>query len=251
MSLIKKILKFLLKNWLRLTIVISLIILMIILIGWIRSCSDAGYKEDIEVLDEEISELKKKNVKLEDEVHEYIKDAKADAKVVVELKAEIVESKLRIKELKKAEVKIYESVMALPASELVEDIRKILECAEVELTDNGILLSEVCARLNLVKLKGFSLVKQQLDETAFALSTAEEALHFSERQSWHLYGALWKLGGVVLNLRIIAKNENQKYERSEKQRKKSYFKGILLGLTIGAGITITIVLIIPLIRWIF
>jgi len=216
-----------------------------------RSCNDAAYKEDIKALDEEITDLKGKNVVLEKEAIKYVEDAEANQKVVKELKAVVAESKIKIEELKKAEAKVYESVMALPASELVENTRKILECAEVELTDNGILLLEVCARLNLVKLEGFSLVKQQLDETAFALSKSEEALHFSERRSWHLYGALWKLGDVVLNLKVVVKREEQKYERSEKQRKKSYFKGILLGLTIGAGLTITIVLIIPLIRWIF
>lgn len=246
MKILTKILKFLLKNWIPVAFAVLIFVLLTD-----KSCDESAFKEDIAQLDKEITEIEKKNVVLEDEVFERIENAKADAKVVEELKAEVAESKLRIKELKKEEVKIYESVMALPASELVEDIRRILECAEVELTDNGILLSEVCARLNLVKLKGFSLVKQQLDETVFALSKSEDALHFSERQSWHLYGALWKLGSVVLNLKVIVKKKDQKYERSEKQRKKSYFKGIVLGITIGTGITLTIVLAMSLIRWIF
>ncbi len=246
MKTLIKVLKFLLKNW----IPVSFAVLIFVILTD-KSCDESAFRKDIAVLDTEIVDLRTKNVKLEDEAFEYIEGAKFDKEIVEGLKAEISASKTRIKELEKEEAEVDIIVAELPVIRLVEDTRLVLDCAEVELTEDGILFSVECTRSNLAKLKKFSLVEGKYKDALLALSTAEEALHFSERRSLKLFGALWKYGSIVINYKRMDKIQDKKYERSEKQRKRSYFKGVVLGITIGAGITITIVLIIPLIRWIF
>jgi len=240
-----KIFKWLKKDWFKLIIVIAFIIGLL----WLgRACSNAKYEKDIAKLDDEILELNEKNVKLAGEVNEYFADALANEKVVADLKAEVVESKLRIEELEKEEAEVGAIVAELPPSQLVEDTRMILECAEIELTEDGVLFSVACAQSNLVKLKRFSLVENKYDEAIFALSKSEEALHFQERVAWNLYGVAWKLGDQILNLKVIGKRKDKKFELSEKQRRKSWWNGLKIGLVIGGGLTITFVIIMPLIR---
>jgi len=232
-------------NWFKLFIVFVLIVGIL----WVgRTCSDAIHEKKIRKLDKEITEKTEENIKLQEEVNEYFKGVQANEKVVVALKAEIAESKLRIKELEKEEAEVETVAAELPPSQLVEDIRIILECAEVELTEDGILFSEVCARSILARLKKFSLVENKYNEAVLALSKSEEALHFQERVSWNLYGVAWKLGDQILNLKVIGKKKDQKYELAEKQRRKSWFNGVFIGFTIGAGITVMFVIVIPLIK---
>ena len=235
------------KNW----VPLALAVLVVVFAWGVRACGEAKYKRDIKELDEDISVLKKKNVKLEDEAVEYIKGAEADQREVERLKVEIVESKLRIEDLEREEIEIERVVMELPPSRLVENLQKALKCEEILLNEDGILFSVECARQGLLKLEKFSLVEKKYDEAIFALSKSEKALQFSERRSWKLYGALWKLGGVVLNLRVITKKQDIKFTKSERQRKKGWLRGLGTGLAIGAGITVTFVLIIPAIKAIF
>lgn len=235
------------KNWLPLV----LAILVVVFAQSVRTCGEAKYKKDIAALDKEISGLKKKNVKLEGEAVEYVKSAEADQKIVEGLKVEVAKSKLRIEDLEREEIEIERVVMELPPPRLVENLRETLECKEILLNENGILFSVECARQGLLKLERFSLVEGKYNEAIFALSKSEKALQFSERRSWKLYGALWKLGDIVLNLRIIAKNQDIKFTKSEQQRKKGFLKGVLIGVAIGGGITITFVIVVPLIKAIF
>ena len=243
--------KWLPENWLLITLGILGIALLFLLISSIRSCDEAGYKEDIEALDEEISGLKKKNVKLEDEAKVYIADAEAYKKVVAEKEANIEKSRLRILELQKKRKTVVAEVADLPPPRLVEEIQEVLACAQVELTEEGILFSEECSRKVLTMAKEFSLIKEELDETRFSLSESLEATQFQKMVSWNLYGALWKLGDVVLNLRVIVKRTETKFTKSEQQRKKSFWKGLVIGVAIGGGITVTFVIVIPLIKSIF
>lgn len=236
------------QNWLFLALGI---LAFFAFIQGVRSCDDAGYKRDIKALDEEISGLKKDNVKLEAEAKVFIGEAEAYKKVVAEKEANIEESRLRIVELQKRRETVVAEVMELPPSELVEQTREILDCAQVELTEKGVLFSLECTQRVLAMLKDFSLVKEELDETRFSLSESLEATQFQKMVSWKLYGALWKLGGVVLNLKVIVKSTEKKFTRSEQQRKKSFWKGLLLGVAIGGGITVTFVIIIPAVKAIF
>jgi len=206
-----------------------------------KYCRDAGYEKKIEKLDEEISDLKEDNVKLEGEVVEYIKGAIADEALVAKLKAEVEERKSRIEDLEKEEAEVEEVVMALPPSELVEETREILGCAEILLNQEGILFSIECAREGLLKLKRFSLVEGKYNEAIFALAKSEKALKLQERVSWKLYGALWKMGDQVLNYKVMAKKQAIKFNLAEKQSKKRFFSGLWKGFVIGviAGVVIT------------
>jgi len=243
--------KWLKKNWLRLIVGAVIVGFFFSVLSSIRSCDDAAYKKDIAALDDEIADLKGKNVVLEEEAITYVTDAEANQIRVEELKAVVADSKLKIEELERQELEIEVEVMELPALRIVEETKENLGCSEILLNEEGVLFSVECARLGLLKLKRFSLVEKKYDEAIFALSQSEEALHFSERRSWNLYGALWKLGDVVLNLRVIVKKQDIKFMKSEKQRKKGFLKGVLIGVAIGGGITVTFVIIIPAIKAIF
>lgn len=246
-----KIPKWIKKNWLRLIIGAVIIGFFFYVLSVIRSCDDQAAKEKIEALDEEISGLKQKNVKLEEEAVDYVKDAEIWKERVVEKEASIEASRLRILELQKKREAVVAEVADLPPSQLVERTREILDCAQVELRADGILFSLECSRKVLAMIAQFSLIKEEINQTGFSLSEYGEALHFQKMVSWNLFGALWKLGGVVLNLKVIVKKQDIKYETSEKRRRKSFLKGVLIGITIGGGITVTFVIVIPLIKSIF
>lgn len=238
--------KWIKKNWIPIAFAILIIILLVD-----KSCDDSAFKKNIAVLDKDVTELEGKNVILEEEVVEYVLGAIADQEIVAKLKTAIDESKLRIEELEKEESEIIEKIMELSPSKLVEDTREILGCGNILLNKEGILFSIECAREGLLKLKRFSLVEGKFDEVILALSISEKALQGQEKISWQLFGALWKMGDQILNYKVIVKKKDKKYDLSEKHRKKSFWHGLKIGLVIGAGITITIVIIIPLIRWIF
>lgn len=246
-----KILKWAGRNWLRLAAVALVIGLFFFVLSVLRSCNDAAYLEDIATLDKEIIELEKKNVKLEGEAKVYVADAQTYEKVVAEKEANIEASRLIIVDLRKKREEVVAEVIALPPSRLVEELQEILDCAQVELRDDGILFSVECGRAALVMIAQFSLIKEEIDQTGFSLSEYGEALQFQKMVSWNLYGALWKLGDVVLNLRVIGKRKDTKFIKSERQRKRSFWKGLVIGVAIGGGITITFVIIVPAIKAIF
>lgn len=243
--------KWLKKNWLRVVFWVALVGLAIFLLSYVRSCDEAAYLEDIKALDEEISGIKEDNVKLEDEAKVFVAEAETYKKVVAEKEANIEKSRLRILELQKKRETVMAEVADLPPPRLVEEIQEILACAQVELTEEGILFSDECSRKVLAMAKKFSLIKEELDETEFSLSESLEATQFQKMISWKLYGALWKLGDVVLNLKVIVKKQDIKFTKSERQRKKSFWKGLVIGVAIGGGITVTFVIVIPLIKSIF
>ncbi|MCK4817506.1 hypothetical protein KA005_17180, partial [bacterium] len=234
--------------------VLGILGIVLLFVGFSRIRSyfdDQAAKEKITTLNEEISGLKKKNVKLEEEAVDYVKDAEIWKKRVAEKEANIETSRLIILDLRKKREEVVAEVMTLPPSRLVEELQEVLDCAQVELKDNGILFSVECSRTALAMIAQFSLIKEEINQTGFSLCEYGEALHFQEMVSWNLFGALWKLGGIVLNLRVIVKKQDIKFETSEKRRKKNFLRGVLIGVAIGGGITITFVIVVPLIKAIF
>lgn len=243
-----KIPKWVKRNWLRIALGVLGIVLFFFGFSSIRSCDEAAYLEDIAVLDEEISGLKEKNVKLEGEAVGYVVDVEIWKKKVVEKEVSIEASRLIILDLRKKREEVVAEVMTLPPSRLVEELQEVLDCVQVELRDDGILFSVECGRTALAMIAQFSLIKEEINQTGFSLSEYGEALHFQKMVSWNLFGALWKLGDVILNLRVIVKKQDIKFAKSERQRRKSLWRGLVIGVTIGGGITITLVIVVPLIK---
>jgi hypothetical protein len=243
MKIIKKWLK---KHWLHLALVV-----LIITLWGTNTCSEAAYKRDIKLLDDEIAEKVADNVK-KDEIIEEAKEQAIKAEgVVAEKEANIEASGRRIRELEKKETKIVDMVAALPPSAIVGQLREVLQCAAVELTDAGVLFSEECARMVLVEMKKFNSMKKRLAETEFSLSESLAATQFQKIATWNVYKIAWAQGTQIMNYQDMVKALDLKFERCEKQRKKGYWNGLKLGLAIGAGITITFTLIIPVIKAIF
>jgi len=234
------------KNWLPLVLGLVVVILLIS-----KSCNEAGYRKDIKKIDEEISELENRNEALEDQMYEAVENAKAAEKIVAEKEAEIEKSRLRILDLQKRRTEVVEVIAELPPSRLVKEARVILDCAEIQLREDGILFSIECSRAVLTMISQFSLIQDELTETQFSLSESLETTYFQKRATWYFLGAAWSLGSQVLNYKVIIKKLNMKFDLCEKQRKKGFWNGLKTGLAVGAGLTVTITLIIPAIKAIF
>lgn len=237
--------KWLKKNWFKVFITLVFIIGLILLD---RVCHDSGAQKKIDANNKEISDLKEKNEKLEDEMYEAVENAKAAEKVVSEKEAQIAKSALVIKELREKRIKVVEMMMDLPAPRLVDDLREILACAQIELKDNGVLFSLDCSRKVLTMISQFSLIKEELKETQFSLLTSQEATHFQKMATWYFLGAAWSLGSQVMNYKIIIKKQDENFSLLKKQKKKSFWTGLKIGFIAGVGITVTVIVVIPFVR---
>ena len=234
------------KNWL----ILALVLLVAVLL-FNKSCDEARYERDIAGLNEEIAVKVADNVK-KDAIIDKAKNRalKAEA-VVVEKEANIEESRIIIADLRRRRSETASEVIALPPSELVKETREILDCAQIQLTTDGVLFSVECTRTVLTVARKFSLMKEELGQTRFSLSESLEATQFQKMATWNVYRIAWAQGTQIMNYRDIVKNQDIKFTKSEQQRKKSFWSGLKLGLAIGAGLTVTITLVIPAIKAIF
>jgi len=221
------------KNW----IILALGILVIILFGD-RACKSSSYKKDIRNLDEEISILEVDNKRLEGVVFEATEDAKIAEKKVAEKEASIAKRDLVIKKLRKKRVEVIEVVSKLPPSELVEKTKEILKCADIQLTEEGVLFSVECARISLTMIAQFSLIKEELNETRFSLSESLEATQFQKIATWNVYRVAWSQGIQIMNYREIIEKKDVQFSLCEKQRKSSWLDGLWKGFLIGVGVAV-------------
>lgn len=229
--------KWLKKNWFKVLLVIAFIIGLVLLD---RACHDSAAQKKIDANNEEISDLKKKNEDLEDEMYEAVENAKAAEKIVAEKEAEIAKSAIIIKELRRKRTEIVKVVAELPPPRLVEDLREILDCAQIELKDDGVFFSMECSRTVLTMINEFSLVKEELTQTQFSLSASLEATHFQKMATWYFLGAAWKLGSQILNYKVIVKKQDENFSLLKKQKKGAWldgaWKGFIAGLIVAAAI---------------
>lgn len=234
------------KNWL----VLALVLLVIIL--WTsKSCNEARYKRDIAGLDEEIAVKVTDNVEKDVIINEAKNRAIRAEAVVAEREANIRESQIIITDLQRRISETASEVVELPPSELVKEAQKILDCAQIQLTTEGVLFSVECTQAVLTMAREFSLMKEELGQMRFSLSESQEATQFQKIATWNVYRIAWAQGTQIMNYRDIVKKQDIKFTKSEKQRKKSFWSGLKIGLAIGAGLTVTITLIIPAIKAIF
>lgn len=233
--------KWLAKNWFKILIVLVFIIGVLIVY---QSCGDSADQEKMDANDKEIKELKEKNEKLEDEMFEAVENAKAAEKVVAEKEAEIAKSTLIIEDLRKERTEVAEIVTDLPAPRLVIGLQQILDCAQIELKDDGILFSVDCSRKVLTMAREFSLIKEELTETQFSLSASLEATHFQKMATWYFLGVAWKMGDQILNYKVIVKKQDENFSLLKKQKKRSWLDGAWKGFLAG----VTFIVIINLAR---
>ena len=227
--------KWLAKNWFKILIVLVFIVGTLIIY---QSCGDSADQEKMDANDKEIKELKDKNEKLEDEMYQAVENAKAAEKIVAEKEAEIAKSELKIEELKKERMEVAEIVTDLPAPRLVIGLQQILDCAQIELKDDGILFSIECSRKVLIMAREFSLIKEELTETQFSLSASLEATHFQKRATWYFLGAAWKMGDQILNYKVIVKKQDENFSLLKKQKKRSWFDGAWKGFLAGVALVV-------------
>lgn len=230
--------KFIKKHWLPL----ALVLFIIVLLGE-RSCRKSTYKEDIKESNERVTELEKINLEHEGEINKAIEDVRIYEEKVAKVEAKLKESEVIIEYLKKKRVTVVSMVMALPPSELVERSREILECAEIELTEEGILFSEDCTRRSLVIIEQFSLIKEELDETKFALSKSKEATQLQKIHTYTVYKIALGLTNQKVNYKKIIKEKDFQFDLCQKKKKGAWLDGLWKGFLIGVAVTATAKLI--------
>lgn len=227
--------KWLGENWFKILIVLVFIVGLVVVY---QSCGDSADQQKMDANDKEISDLKKKNEDLENEMYQAVEDAKAAEKVVAEKEAEIATSALKIEELQRKRTEVVRAVAELPPPRLVEDLREILDCAQIELKDDGVFFPMECSRTVLAMASQFSLIKEELKETQFSLSASQEATHFQKRATWYFLGAAWKMGEQLLNYKVIVKKQNENFSLLKKQKKRSWLKGATTGFLVGVALIV-------------
>ena len=137
-------------------------------------------------------------------------------------------------------MEVAEIVTDLPAPRLVIGLQQILDCAQIELKDDGILFSMECSRTVLTMAREFSLIKEELKETQFSLSASLEATQFQKMATWYFLGASWRLGAQVLNYKIIVKKQDENFSLLKKQKKRSWLNGATKGFLVGVALVVII-----------
>lgn len=234
------IIKWLGENWLKLIIVISIIFGLVLLD---RACRDDESEKKIQEKEDEISDLKKQNDDLEDEIWIAVANGEAAEKIVKEKEAEIAKSALKIKELRRKRTAVVAVVAELPPPRLVEDLREILDCALIELKDDGVFFPMECSRTVLAMIKEFSLMKEELRETRFSLSESQEATQFQKMATWYFLGASWRMGKQLLNYKVMVRKQDEKFSILKKQKKGSWLDGAWKGFLAGVAFVVIISLV--------
>jgi len=230
--------KWLKKNWLKIIIAIAIFIGAIYLN---RACSDAKYNKKIKDSNKKIEDLEADNSKKDVVIEDAMRMAKAAEAKVEDYLATIAERDITIKDLREKRKEKVEVIMELPPSDLVEEARDILECAEIQLTSEGILFSVKCARNAIAMISQFSLIKQELKEVNFSLSEALEAVHFQKIATWNVYRIAWAQGSQIMNYRSIIKEKDFQFNLCEKKKKQNFWRGLKTGIIIGVvvGVVVT------------
>ena len=234
------------KNW---SFLLVLILIYALITMGARSCIEKN--ENDEVLNESrerIMELEEANIAYETSAITSAANARVYDARAKEFEAEVKKSEIIIGRLKKERQRIEQAVAKLPPSKLVKEARLILDCAQIELVPDGALFSIDCTRSMLTKLKKFSLVREELAETEFALSQSKESAKFHEMKSWELYGLASSLGSQVINFRKIVIEKDANYASLEKRKKKSYYTGLWKGVVIALITVVSIKLTFEAIR---
>lgn len=226
------------KNWLKIIIAIAIFIGIIYLD---RACRDASYEKKIKGSDKKIETLEADNLKKDDVIKDAVKMAKAAEAKVEETLAIIAERDIIIEDLRKKRAERVEVIMELPPSDLVEEAKEILECAEIKLTDQGILFSVECARNAIAMISQFSFMKQELNKTTFSLSEALEAVQIQKLATWNVYRVAWAQGSQIMNYQNIIEEKDFQFDLCEKKKKKNFWRGLKTGIIIGiiAGVIVT------------
>lgn len=230
--------KFIEKHWL----LLALGILIIVLLGE-RQCRPDDDKEVLKASNERITELEKDNLKKEEAINKAVKDAKMYEEKVAEVEAELIESESIIEYLRKKRATVVEEVIALPPSMVVEQTRQILNCAQIEMTDEGVLFSTKCTQTNLTKLKQFSLIKEELDKTQFALTKSKKATQLQKQYTWTVYQIASGLISQRTSYRKIIKEKDYQFSLCQKKKKGAWWDGLWKGFVIGVIVTATVKLI--------
>ncbi|MCK4783343.1 MAG: hypothetical protein KAV87_06295 [Desulfobacteraceae bacterium] len=224
--------KFIKKNW----IPIALGILIIVLLGE-RACRKSTYKEDIRKSDEKIAVLESDNLMLDAVVNKAVDDARVYESRVAEIEEALIEREFTIKRLRRERAEVTAVVMELPPSELVLMTQNILDCAEIELRDDGVLFSVGCTQAVLIMAEEFSLVKEELDETRFALSESQEAMQLQKMCTWSVYKIAWGQGSQIMNYQDIIKEKDYQFDLCQKKKKGSFLEGLWRGFVTGVALT--------------
>jgi chromosome segregation ATPase len=227
----KKMLAWIKKNWLKILIGALAIFFCYSLID--LAVGNQEYKNRIKKKDEDIARLEQDIEESEKRVNFFIEDARKWHLAAMEKEEKMKEKEEEIKEINEERKKLEEKIKEMPASKIVIRTIEILECEEIREQQQGILFSLSCARKNLAYLEDFTLVERKSLEL-------EENYNLAKGEISDLKNVLLDKDGVILEKDSqlvkkdgIIKNWQDKFNLSEKKNRKSWWKGLKTGGTIG------------------
>ncbi|MCK5127945.1 MAG: hypothetical protein KAR42_16930 [candidate division Zixibacteria bacterium] len=232
--------KWLERNWFK--ILVSIIFIIGIVIVY-QSCQDSADQEKMDANDKEISDLKKENKDLEGDVSEATQKAiKWEERA--KKKEDLINARdLEINKLKEDLKKVPEIIEALPPSGVVSKMREILNCAQIELKDNGILFSEDCARIALNDLTSFSLVKKEIVLIEKSQVDCQDGWTFQKLATWNVYRIAWAQGSQIMRYKTIVKKQDENFSLLKKQKKRAWLNGLWKGFVGGVIVAAVIKLL--------
>lgn len=239
--------KWLKENWLKVIKILVAICVIGILIHAVNVIKEnKRYEGKIEVKDKRISQLEG-----EDQVsREIVKGLEGEIKII-EIATEKKDKKMRKKDreivqIRKDRDKWRKKVMTLPASDVVIESRAILKALECIYYDeiwerpDGILFSLSVAREGLAIFGDFSLAIKERDGFRDNYNTALGKIDDLNKVVKKEREAKAEKDRQLLGKDKTIKEWKGKFDLSENQKKKSWWKGVKTGVPVGAFITLLV-----------
>lgn len=231
--------KWLKKNWLK--------ILIAIVVIWAVTSGISGvvdivnlikdnkqYKENIGIKDEEISKLKNSN-RISENIIKDLMSSRENEKDAVreEIKKMEKNQKKELARIGKERDEWKKKVKDLPASVVVIKIRKILNTDEIWERPDGILFSLEASKDCLAILGDFSLVEKRDRWKADYFTAMEKVSDLNklltvDEEIFYYFNDISLTKDEIDGLRI------DKFNLSNSQKRKNYWKGLKLGVPVGA-----------------
>ena len=219
------------RNWLK--ILIGFGILVLIYSGLDSIVTRITYKKQIKEKDLNISELSQEIRESEKREDSWMKSSQKNYALAIEK-----EKKLRQKDreiMKKIAEKreLKKKIREMPATQVVVRTIEIIQCAEVQQQAQGIVFSLSCAKENLTVLEGSFSLKREVDDWKGQYTTCLGEVSDLKNVIVAKDGVIAERGVQLGKKDGAIKEWEGKFILSENRGKRSWWKGIKTGGTVG------------------
>lgn len=229
-------------------IVYGIIFVAIIIALFIRlSGNNRDYRQDILSANNRIEGLENKAKEKEAETERFKKAAAEASEDLKASKRRMGKRDKTIEILKKdlKETKDKERYKDLDPSEIVLRTRIALDCEDVWSVTlearQRLVMSFDCSRVNLSFLDGYKKADKLALELDKNYSECKGALKTANTESLNLTGAVKSQSETIIFERNAKLEWENKFNLCTNEKRKKWWKGCLVGVAVGAGITVVFV----------